>query len=625
MQMMKQNSNKGVEWIILLLILACLCYKSQSNSQVTALCDMKAKLNDTENQLYNWYPNQINPCTFTFVICEPMSNNVSELTLTSMGFKGTLSPLIGNLQSLTVLSLMGNKITGEIPKEFGNLSKLTSLNLENNLLTGEIPASLGSLSVLQTLDLSGNNLRGSIPDSLSNISSLNNIGLAFNHLTGKIPDSLFNVATFNFTNNSLNCGENIPCTSYIPAQGGSHKPKLEIVLGSIAGAIALLALLITFILCNSRKNKAFNRDIFQDVPGENDLKITLGQIKRFTFRELQSATEDFSDKNFIGKGAFANVYKGIIFDGEKGKPIKIAVKRLINMQKGGEDFLREIELISVAAHKNLLRLIGFCVTSNERLLVYPFMENLSLAYRLRDLKEGEAALDWSTRKQIALGTAQALEYLHEQCDPKIIHRDVKAANVLLDTDLKAVVGDFGFAKLVDPKKTSVTTHVHGTMGHIAPEYLSTGRSSVKTDVFSYGIMLLELITGQHSICLNGGRDDDILLIDHVIKLHREERTGAIVDPKLDGAYHIDGVERMIQVALLCAQPLPDERPAMSAVVKMLEGEGLDERWEHFQQMEVTGESSYENMVRFKRGNNNLDVYECESLYVAEAIELSGGR
>jgi serine/threonine protein kinase len=137
-----------------------------------------------------------------------------------------------------------------------------------------------------------------------------------------------------------------------------------------------------------------------------------------------------------------------------------------------------------------------------------------------ELKPGESVLDWATRKRVALGTARGLEYLHEQCDPKIIHRDVKAANILLDGDFEAVVGDFGLAKLVDVRRTNVTTQIRGTMGHIAPEYLSTGKSSEKTDVFSYGIMLLELVTGQRAIDFSRLEDqDDVLLLDHVRQSH----------------------------------------------------------------------------------------------------------
>ncbi|KAF5960474.1 hypothetical protein HYC85_001683 [Camellia sinensis] len=303
-------------------------------------------------------------------------------------------------------------------------------------------------------------------------------------------------------------------------------------------------------------------------------------------------------------------------------------------------------MISVAVHRNLLRLIGFCSTPTERLLVYPFMQNLSVAFpstRLsivsyekrrkisvqyssmckgslaHELKPGEPVLDWPTRKRVALGTARGLEYLHEHCNPKIIHRDVKAANVLLDEDFEAVVGDFGLAKLVDVRKTNVTTQVRGTMGHIAPEYLSTGKSSERTDVFGYGIMLLELVTGQRAIDFSRlEEEDDVLLLDHVKKLEREKRLDAIVDRNLNKSCNIEEVEMMIQVALLCTQSSPEDRPTMSEVVRMLEGEGLAERWEEWQHVEVNRRQEYERLHR------RFDWGE-DSIYNQDAIELSGGR
>ncbi|PNX74170.1 putative LRR receptor-like protein kinase, partial [Trifolium pratense] len=236
-----------------------------------------------------------------------------------------------------------------------------------------------------------------------------------------------------------------------------------------------------------------------------------------------------------------------------------------------------------------------------------------------ELKLGEPVLDWPTRKRVALGTARGLEYLHEHCNPKIIHRDVKAANVLLDEDFEAVVGDFGLAKLVDIRKTNVTTQVRGTMGHIAPEYLSTGKSSERTDVFGYGIMLLELVTGQRAIDFSRlEEEDDVLLLDHVKKLEREKRLEAIVDRNLNKNYNMQEVEMMIKVALLCTQATSEDRPLMSEVVRMLEGEGLAERWEEWQHVEVNRRQEYDRLQR------RFDWGE-DSVYNQDAIELSGGR
>ncbi|XP_022739396.1 probable LRR receptor-like serine/threonine-protein kinase At5g10290 isoform X3 [Durio zibethinus] len=535
-----------------------------------------------------------------------------------MNFSGTLSPKIGVLWTLSSLTLSGNGITGEIPNELGNLTSLTSLDLENNRLTGEIPSSLGNLKNLQFLTLSKNNLTGTVPQSISNLPKLINLLLDLNDLSGQVPDHLFRIAIYNFTGNRVNCGENFPhpCVSSGNDSGSSQKPKVGIIVGIVGGFVILLLIGGLLFFLYKGRQKGYRGEVFVDVAGEVDRRIAFGQLKRFAWRELQLATDSFDEKNILGQGGFGKVYKGVLSDNTK-----VAVKRLTDFESPGGDaaFQREVEMISVAVHKNLLRLIGFCTTLTERLLVYPFMQNLSVAYRLRELKPGEPVLDWPTRKRIAVGAARGLEYLHEHCNPKIIHRDVKAANVLLDEDFEAVVGDFGLAKLVDVRRTNVTTQVRGTMGHIAPEYLSTGKSSERTDVFGYGIMLLELVTGQRAIDFSRlEEEDDVLLLDHVKKLEREKKLDAIVDRNLNKNYNIQEVEAMIQVALLCTQASPEDRPAMSEVVRMLEGEGLAERWEEWQHVEVTRRQEYERLQRrFEWGE--------DSLYNQDAIELSGGR
>ncbi|CAJ1855475.1 unnamed protein product [Sphenostylis stenocarpa] len=597
--------------VLLLLTSVCSSALAGLDSQEDALYALKLSLNASPNQLTNWNKNLVDPCTWSNVECD-QNNNVIRVSLEFMGFTGSLTPRIASLKSLATLSLQGNNITGDIPKEFGNLTSLIRLDLENNKLTGEIPYSLGNLRKLQFLTLSQNNFNGTIPESLATLPSLINVMLDSNDLSGKIPEQLFSIPTYNFTGNNLNCGVSYHhlCSSDNAEQGPYHKTKIGLIVGIVTGLIVILFLGCLLIFWY----KGCKREIFVDVPGEVDRRITFGQIKRFSWKELQIATDNFSEKNILGQGGFGKVYKGILADGTK-----IAVKRLTDYESPAGDaaFQREVELISVAVHRNLLRLIGFCTTPTERLLVYPFMQNLSVAYRLRELRPGEPVLDWPTRKRVALGTARGLEYLHEQCNPRIIHRDVKAANILLDGDFEAVVGDFGLAKLVDVRNTTVTTQVRGTMGHIAPEYLSTGKSSERTDIFGYGIMLLELVTGQRAIDFSRlEEEDDVLLLDHVKKLQREKRLEVIVDCNLKKNYNIGEVEMIVQIALLCTQASPDDRPAMSEVVRMLEGEGLAERWEEWQHVEVATRQDYERLQR--RMNWGED-----SINNQDAIELSG--
>ncbi|XP_048439217.1 BRASSINOSTEROID INSENSITIVE 1-associated receptor kinase 1-like isoform X2 [Pyrus x bretschneideri] len=358
----------------------------------------------------------------------------------------------------------------------------------------------------------------------------------------------------------------------------SHRAtnNAAIAEGVVAGA-ALLFAAPAIALAYWRRRKS--QDHLFDEPAQEDREIHLRQLKRFSLRELQVATDTFSNKNIIGRGGFGKVYKGCLADGTL-----VAVKRLKEERtQGGElQFQTEVEMISMGVHRNLLRLHGFCMTPTERLLVYPYMANGSVASCLRDRPEGQLALDWPIRQHIALGSARGLAYLHDHCDPKIIHRDVKAANILLDEEFEAVVGDFGLARLMNYKDTHITTAVRGTIGHIAPEYFSYGRFSEKTDVFGYGVMLLELITGQRGFDPQLASDDNLMLVDWVKRLLKNRRLETLVDSDLNRNYIYDQVEQLIQVALLCTQDSPRERPKMSEVVQMLEGNGLAERWEEWQ-------------------------------------------
>ncbi|KAL0335145.1 UNVERIFIED_CONTAM: BRASSINOSTEROID INSENSITIVE 1-associated receptor kinase [Sesamum radiatum] len=557
-----------------------------ANAEGDALNALKNNLADPNNVLGSWDPTLVNPCTWFHVTCNS-DNSVTRVDLGNANLSGQLVPQLGQLPNLQYLELYSNNISGRIPNELGNLTNLVSLDLYLNSLSGPIPDTLGKLQKLRFLRLNNNSLSGEIPRSLTTIFTLQVLDLSNNQLTGKIPvNGSFQLFTpISFANNRL---EPLPASPPPPVQPTTPSPSRvgNSATGAIAGGVAAGAALLfaapAIALAWYRRRKP--QDHFFDVPAEEDPEVHLGQLKRFSLRELQVATDNFSNKNILGRGGFGKVYKGRLADGSL-----VAVKRLKEERtQGGElQFQTEVEMISMAVHRNLLRLRGFCMTPTERLLVYPFMVNGSVASCLRERPESQPPLDWGIRKRIALGSARGLAYLHDHCDPKIIHRDVKAANILLDEDFEAVVGDFGLAKLMDYKDTHVTTAVRGTIGHIAPEYLSTGKSSEKTDVFGYGVMLLELITGQRAFDLARlANDDDVMLLDWVKGLLKEKKLETLVDADLQGNYIDEEVEQLIQVALLCTQSSPMERPKMSEVVRMLEGDGLAERWEEWQKEEM---------------------------------------
>ncbi|XP_052142064.1 LRR receptor kinase SERL2-like [Oryza glaberrima] len=593
------------------------------NYEVQALMMIKTSLKDPHGVLKNWDQDSVDPCSWTMVTCSP-ENLVTGLEAPSQNLSGQLSASIGNLTNLEIVLLQNNNINGPIPEEIGRLTKLKTLDLSSNHFSGGIPNSVGHLESLQYLRLNNNTLSGAYPSSSANLSQLVFLDLSYNNLSGPVPGSL--ARTFNIVGNPLICAAGTEHDCYgtlpmpmsyslnntqgtlMPAKSKSH--KVAIAFGSTIGCISFLIPVMGLLFWWRHRR---NQQILFDVDEQHTENVNLGNVKRFQFRELQVATENFSNKNILGKGGFGNVYRGKLPDGTV-----VAVKRLKdgNAAGGQAQFQTEVEMISLALHRNLLRLYGFCMTATERLLVYPYMSNGSVALRLK----GKPPLDWITRQRIALGAARGLLYLHEQCDPKIIHRDVKAANILLDDYCEAIVGDFGLAKLLDHRDSHVTTAVRGTVGHIAPEYLSTGQSSEKTDVFGFGILLLELITGQTALEFGKSSNQKGAMLDWVKKMHQEKKLDVLVDKGLRSNYDRVELEEMVQVALLCTQYLPGHRPRMSEVVRMLEGDGLAERWEASQR----ADSHKFKVPEFTFGRCYSDLTDDSSLLV-QAVELSGPR
>ncbi|KAL3678912.1 hypothetical protein R1sor_021868 [Riccia sorocarpa] len=597
---------------------------ASSNDEGDALYSVRMSLLDPGNTLRSWDQSLVNPCSWSYVDC--MDDNVIRVNLGGQGLSGTLAPSIGALKDLQFLAMQNNLIGGPLPDSLGLLTKLQSLDLYQNNFTGAIPSSFGGLVQLNTLRLFHNSLSGEIPASLANIRSLQVLDVCFNNLSGRVPVGI-TVEQFRGAGNPFLCGviTGHPCPGdppIVPSSSTGHSNSLKKVLGGMVACVMVVVVVLALYFVYNKHQRLKTKEKFFDIPTENDLQmVTLGQLRKFSLWELQIATDNFSTKNILGQGGFGKVYKGYLSDG-----VTVAVKRLKDdhSPEGETAFQTEVEMISNAVHRNLLRLQGFCTTPSERILVYPYMPNGSVASCLRASNpqdsKGAPRLDWSTRKHIALGAARGLSYLHDHCDPKIIHRDVKAANILLDEEYEAVVGDFGLAKLVNYKDTHVTTAVRGTAGHIAPEYLSTGKSSEKTDVYGYGIMLLELITGQRAFDFQRlANDDDLMLLDWVKRLQHERKLEQLVDGELNGSYNAEEVEELIQVALLCSQTSPLDRPKMSEVVHMLEGDGLSERWEQWEKMELVRQRE------LTLGPNCKFEWIEDSTGNMEAVELSGGR
>ncbi|CAL4997348.1 unnamed protein product [Urochloa decumbens] len=335
------------------------------------------------------------------------------------------------------------------------------------------------------------------------------------------------------------------------------KSKAAAIVGIVIGALVLgLAIMAgIFTLVQKRRRVAQQQE---------ELYNMVGRPNIFSSAELKLATDNFSPQNILGEGGYGPVYKGKLPDGRV-----IAVKQLSETShQGKSQFVTEVATISAVQHRNLVKLYGCCIDSNTHLLVYEYHENRSLDRAL--FGDTGLSLNWPTRFEIILGIARGLTYLHEESSVRIVHRDIKASNVLLDKDLTPKISDFGLAKLFDEKKTHVSTKISGTFGYLAPEYAMRGHLTEKADVFAFGVVALETITGRSNTD-NSLEEDKIYLFEWAWELYERDQVLSILDPRIED---LNGEEalRVIHVALLCTQGSPYQRPPMSRVMKMLTGD-----------------------------------------------------
>ncbi|KAH1103530.1 hypothetical protein GLYMA_13G265700v4 [Glycine max] len=332
-----------------------------------------------------------------------------------------------------------------------------------------------------------------------------------------------------------------------------------VIVGIVVAAIVLVILIVLGWRIYIGKRNSFGKEL-------KDLNL---QTNLFTMRQIKVATNNFDISNKIGEGGFGPVYKGILSNG-----MIIAVKMLSSKSKqGNREFINEIGLISALQHPCLVKLHGCCVEGDQLLLVYEYMENNSLAQALFGNGASQLKLNWPTRHKICIGIARGLAFLHEESTLKIVHRDIKATNVLLDKDLNPKISDFGLAKLDEEDNTHISTRVAGTYGYMAPEYAMHGYLTDKADVYSFGVVALEIVSGK-SNTIHRSKQEALHLLDWAHLLKEKGNLMELVDRRLGSDFNENEVMMMIKVALLCTNTTSNLRPTMSSVLSMLEGKTM---------------------------------------------------
>ncbi|XP_074272112.1 G-type lectin S-receptor-like serine/threonine-protein kinase At1g11300 [Silene latifolia] len=362
--------------------------------------------------------------------------------------------------------------------------------------------------------------------------------------------------------------------SELPGESGKRKIIIAItVISSAFVSIASVVYLWAWITLRNGKKKRAKETLkvaqWQSIIGAADSGNDFQDLPLFKFTKLVNATDNFAEINKLGRGGFGTVYKGTLEDGEE-----VAVKRLSKLSgQGLTEFVTEVLVISKLQHRNLVRLLGCCVEGEEKLLVYEYMPNKSLDALLFDRLHQELQ-GWKTRFNIIQGICRGLLYLHRDSRLRIIHRDLKASNILLDDELNPKISDFGMAKIFKGKEDQADTNrVVGTYGYMSPEYAMEGRFSEKSDVFSFGVVLLEIVSGRRNSSFK--EQESLSLLGHAWKLWNEGDIQSLIDPAVLEPGFLDEIFRCIQVALLCVQELPEDRPNISMIISMIESELLD--------------------------------------------------
>lgn len=585
-----------VRLLIFVSVLVCLTLNDSSNALTPdgeVLLAFKSQIIDSDGILNRWKKEDPDPCGWKGVTCDNVQH-VIYLTLPYHKLRGSISPEMGKLSHLERLVLHDNNFYGTIPPDLGNCTQLRALYLQDNFLSGIIPSEFGKLSELKILDISSNSLSGMIPASLGKLTKLSMFNVSTNFLSGPIPagGALNRFSEESFVGNLGLCGKqvNAICRSELegpvsssepPDQGvsgapnevtlpGSKKRGRRYSMGLLISAlttvgVSILVALMCFWGCflYRKINTAQKRPAALDVNEGTSVVIFHGDLP-YSSKDIIRKIEILDEESILGSGGFGTVYKLVMDDGNA-----FALKRIEKTSVGSDRvFERELEILGSVKHRHLVNLRGYCNGPSANLLIYDFLAGGNLDEMLHGTHD--RPLDWDARVKIAIGAAKGLAYLHHDCSPRIIHRDIKSSNILLDRNLESHVADFGLAKLLEDQESHITTIVAGTFGYLAPEYMHSGRATEKADVYGFGVLLLELLSGKRptdSAFIEKGLN----VVGWLNLLVKENRPRDIIDPQCEGV-QIESFEALLHVAIQCVSANPEHRPTMHRVVQVIESE-----------------------------------------------------
>uniref|UniRef100_A0A0D3DCQ7 Protein kinase domain-containing protein n=2 Tax=Brassica oleracea var. oleracea TaxID=109376 RepID=A0A0D3DCQ7_BRAOL len=497
-------------------------------------------------------------------------SSLEEFKARNNRFSGEIPTELTSLSRLSSIFLDSNNLSGELPDEIISWKSLSTLSLSQNKLSGKIPRALGLLPGLSVLDLSENQFSGKIPPEIGNRKFIT-LDLSSNMLTGEVPDQLNKLKYLtSFWNNTNLCADkpvvNLPDCQKMLRRSKQLPGKL------LAIVIAVLLLAFTFIV-----TFFVVRDCTRKPRRERGLETwKLTSFHRVDFAE-HDIVSNLMEHNVIGSGGSGKVYK--IHIGSSGQ--YVAVKRIWDNKKLDKnlekEFIAEVEILGTIRHVNIVKLLCCFSREDSKLLVYEYLEKRSLDQWLHGKKKGgdvEAnSLNWAQRLNIAVGAAQGLCYMHHDCTPAIIHRDVKSSNILLDYEFNAKIADFGLAKLLvkQNQQPHTMSAVAGSFGYIAPEYAYTSKVNEKIDVYSFGVVLLELVTGKEG---NNG-DEHTNLADWSWKHYQSKKPiSEAFDEDIKDASNTEEMTTVFKLGLMCTNTLPSHRPSMKEVLYVLRQQGL---------------------------------------------------